>query len=78
MSPNVGPSSGGTSVTLIGSDFSGATSVTFGGAPANTFTVVNDSTLIATAPANVLGSVDVVVTNSGGSATLTNGFTYVP
>jgi hypothetical protein len=47
LSPTSGPI--GTLVTIIGEHFTGVTSVTFGGFPA-AFTVVNDTTITATAP----------------------------
>ena len=49
VAPAAGPSSGGTPVTIAGSGFTGAMSVTFGGTPA-TFQVVSDSEIQATAP----------------------------
>ena len=74
-----GVSAGGTSITIVGTDFSGATAVTFGDAPAGPFTV-NSSTLItATAPPHAVGTVDVTVTTPGGTSAMTAGdqFTYV-
>ncbi len=54
-----------------------AVSVTVGGKPATAVTVVDDSTITAVTPsATAGGAVDVVVTTSGGSATLTDGYTY--
>lgn len=52
-------------------------SVTVGGQPATDVTVVDDTTITATAPpAQAGGAVDVVVSTAGGSATLADGFTY--
>ncbi|MGK8524416.1 IPT/TIG domain-containing protein [Nocardia asteroides] len=74
--PGSGPETGGDTVTLTGTGFTGATAVTFGGTPAVSFTVVADSSITAVAPAGA-GSVNVVVTTPGGA---TNGVlhTYVP
>lgn len=76
--PNVGPTIGGTSVTITGAGFLNTTSVTFGGASAPFF--VNSSTSItATAPAHVAGTVEVIVTTPLGSNTTLgtqNDYTY--
>ena len=76
-SPPAGPLAGGTSVTLFGSDIAGATSVTFGGVPATNLTPVSPAILVVSTPAHSVGAVDVVVTTPGGSATLSDGYTYV-
>ena len=60
VSPRNGPLTGGTSVTITGSGFSGATAVSFGVVPALTFSVVSGTEIIATAPAGV-GTVDIHV-----------------
>lgn len=77
VAPNGGPTAGGTSVTITGCGFTGATSVHFGGAAA-TFHVNSDSNVSATSPANSSGPVDVTVTTPlGTSATNANDqFTY--
>jgi hypothetical protein len=76
--PNTGTTAGGTSVTITGTNFTGATAVTFGGTAATNVVVVNDTQITATSPAHAAGAVDVTVTTSGGtSATSTNDkFTY--
>ncbi len=76
VTPSSGPSSGGTSVTITGTDLSTATNVSFDGTPAS-FAVVSSTTLVAYTPAGTAGSVDVVVTSVGGSATAVGAFTYV-
>lgn len=63
-------------MTITGTNFTGATTVTFGGAAATGVTVVNDTTITATTPAHAAGSVAVDVTAPGGTASLPNGFTY--
>jgi len=74
-----GPVGGGTQVGVIGTGFTGTTSVTFGGVPALSFSVSNDSLLYAWSPSHAAGTVDVVVTTGGGSSALVIGdrFTYV-
>ncbi|HEH9403205.1 TPA: IPT/TIG domain-containing protein, partial [Aeromonas bestiarum] len=74
--PNSGSTAGATSVTLTGTNLTGATAVSFGGTAATGYTVNNATTITATTPAHAAGAVNVVVTTSGGSATLTNGYTY--
>jgi len=75
ISPATGETTGGTSTTISGHNFTGATVVTFGGTTA-TFTVVNDTTITATTPARSAGAATIAITTAGGTATLTNGFTY--
>ncbi|WP_328691018.1 IPT/TIG domain-containing protein [Streptomyces caniferus] len=76
LSPNSGPVSGGTGVTIPGTNLTTTESVTFGGTPAP-FSVINDSTLSVVTPPGAVGATDVTVTTSGGSATATGGFTYL-
>jgi uncharacterized repeat protein (TIGR01451 family) len=79
LSPNQGPNSGGTPVTITGSGFvsGGSLGVTFGGTSATAVTFVNSTTITCTAPAHAAGVVDVVLTNGDGQpTTATNGFTY--
>jgi hypothetical protein len=70
-----GPASGGTGITVSGTDFSNPTTLTIGGvATPNTF--VDDHTLNASSPALPPGTVnDVVVTTTDGTTgTLVNGW----
>jgi hypothetical protein len=73
VSPSSGVPAGGTAVTINGTSLIGATSVTFGGAPA-LFTVVSATKITATAPAHAAGPVTVQVTTPSGSAS--SSFTY--
>lgn len=78
LSPTSGPNSGGTTVTISGSDFSGATAVRFGAANATGFSINSPSQITAIAPAGV-GTIDVRVTTAGGtsSTSVADQFTYV-
>ncbi len=67
VNPNTGPPGGGTSVTISGDNFTGATAVKFGANSASTFNVVSPAQIIATAPAGT-GTVDVTVTTPGGAS----------
>ncbi len=77
LDPASGPDAGGTAVTITGTNFTGATAVSFG-ANAATFSVDSDTGITATAPAGS-GTVDVTVTTAGGtSATNANDhYTFV-
>ncbi|MBC8008810.1 MAG: IPT/TIG domain-containing protein [Burkholderiales bacterium] len=77
VTPASGPAAGGTSLTLTGTAFTGATSVSVGGAAASSFTVVNATTITATTPAGTPGLVGISVTTPGGTASLPLSFTYL-
>lgn len=79
VSPSAGPASGGTSVTLTGTNFTGATAVRFGATAATSYTVISATQIVATAPAGVAGTVDVTVTNTAGPSTTSaaDHFTYI-
>ncbi|MGH3798231.1 MAG: IPT/TIG domain-containing protein, partial [Pseudonocardiaceae bacterium] len=74
--PDTGPAAGGTSVTIAGDNFTGATSVTFGGIPATSFTVDAATQITATAPAHAVGPAQVVVTTPSGTSTDPVDFLY--
>lgn len=77
VSPSSGDELGGDMVTISGSGFTGASSVTFDAAAVTDYTVVSDSTIVAVTPAGSVGSADVVVTNTTGPSTTGTGkFTY--
>ena len=77
VSPSSGSTLGGTSVTITGTNFTGATAVTFGGNAASGVTVVNNTTITATTPARAAGTASVVVTTPGGSNAANSLYTYV-
>ncbi|MES2835159.1 MAG: IPT/TIG domain-containing protein [Pseudomonadota bacterium] len=78
VSPTVGPTGGGTTVTITGANLLNATAVTFGATPATGFTVNGATSITATAPAGT-GTVDVRITTVGGTSATNAGdqFTYV-
>lgn len=78
VSPSVGPTAGGTSVTITGLNLSEASAVDFGGIPAAAFTVNSDTSLTATSPAGAAGTVDILVTTPQGTsaANASDEFTY--
>ena len=65
--------SSGATVTITGTNFTGATAVSFGGIAAASFVVVNTTTITAVVGAGASGNVS--VTTPGGTATL-GGFTF--
>lgn len=67
-------STSGASVTIYGSNFTGATAVSFGGVPAKSFSVYGSGTIYATVGAGASG--EVRVTTPDGTGKLA-GFTYV-
>jgi hypothetical protein len=74
VSPNSGPESGGTMVTLTGLNFGGANlSVTFGGGAATNVMAVNATTITCVSPAGS-GVVQIAVTTDAGVGTAP--FTY--
>jgi hypothetical protein len=77
VNPSSGTTSGGTGVTLTGTGLSGATVVTFDGMNATSINVVNSSTVTAVTPSHAVGSVGVAITTPAGTATLSNGYTYI-
>ena len=75
VSPTSGPLTAGTSITIAGTNLTGAT-VTVGGVAA-TSVVATATSITAKTPAGTAGAKDVVVTTAGGVATKTAAFTYV-
>lgn len=76
VSPAVGGTRGGVSVTLVGTGFSGAGGVTFDGVPAVDVVVASDTELRCTTPPHAAGAASVVVTTPNGSNGANALFTY--
>jgi hypothetical protein len=78
IDPASGPLAGGQAVTITGTNFLGATSLTIGGTAATNLVVVSATTITAVTPASLTpGPTSVVVTTLSGSGTGTNLYTYV-
>lgn len=76
ITPPSGPTSGNTTVTITGENFSSSATVKFGSALATPVSW-SPSTLVVLTPAGALGVTGVVVTNADNqSATSSHGFTY--
>ena len=65
----------GMTVTIVGNNFTGATSVQFGGREAGSFTVVNATTITAKVLSGASGAVTVITPGGIGSMT---GFIFIP
>jgi autotransporter-associated beta strand protein len=78
ISPAAGPATGGLTVTITGTEFTGATEVDFGTTPASNVEVVSDTQITATSPAGAVGTVHVTVVTPGGVSTTSSAdqFTY--
>jgi hypothetical protein len=84
ITPNQGPTTGGTAVSLCGPGICTTIGVTLGGASATNLACSTNATcpgpdypLLATTPAHAAGAVDVVATNGSSNGTLSNGYTYL-
>jgi IPT/TIG domain len=82
ISPNSGPSTGGTAVTISGSRFTGASAANFGPAAGLNFAVVSDTQITVVSPSQDAAgqnAVDVTVINAAGASAVTAAdvFTYV-
>ncbi len=79
VSASAGPLGGGNGVLIAGSGFGGAGAVSFGSAPAASFTVLSATAIFATAPAGSAGTVGVTVTTPAGTsaASASDQYTYL-
>ena len=76
VAPGQGTIVGGTPITISGAYFTGATSVTIGGAPATNMVVVSSTTITAVTPAHDAGSVSITITTPNRTSTFQNAFSY--
>ena len=76
VAPGQGTIVGGTPITISGAYFTGATSVTIGGAPATNMIVVSSTTITAVTPAHAAGSVSITITTPSRTTTFQNAFSY--
>jgi hypothetical protein len=78
VSPAVGPTTGGATVTITGSSLANATAVRFGSTAAASVTS-SENSITAVAPAGVAGPVDITVTTAGGTSDQTSAdrFSYL-
>jgi hypothetical protein len=80
LSPTSGLAVGGTSVTITGTGFTGASAVNFGSTPAASFKVNSWTSITAVSPPGTSGPVEVKVTTTGGTnvASSADVFKYKP
>lgn len=79
VSPNSGPTRGGTKITITGSGFYPGAKVTVGGKACTNVVVVSPTKITCTTPSGPAGTTDVVVTNDDGQSTsLSKAFKYIP
>jgi len=74
VNPNNGPTTGGTSIIITGTNFVNVSSVRVGGVAAVTYTVNSSTQITATTPLGTAGNQPIVVTTQTGSASIL--FTY--
>jgi alpha-tubulin suppressor-like RCC1 family protein len=79
LEPNHGPAAGGTSVTITGTNLTGANAVKFGSTNAASLKVNSDTSITAVSPAGT-GTVHVTVTTPSGTSATSSAdqFTYGP
>ena len=77
ITPNSGPTTGGTKVTITGMGAGNSFFVTFGGQAAGVPTRVSDSEITVTSPPVPAGNATVELIFSGGVETVPGGFTYI-
>ncbi|RSV29025.1 putative Ig domain-containing protein [Sphingomonas sp. ABOLH] len=77
VTPAEGGTAGGTTITVIGTNFTSGSTVTVGGTPATGVTIASATSLTAITPAGSAGPATVQVTNAAGAGTTTGSFTYV-
>jgi hypothetical protein len=79
VSPTSGSSSGGTTVTITGTNFTGATKVVFGPLAATSYTVVSSTEITAVSPAQAASTRNIFVTTPSGTSAgvAADQFTYV-
>ena len=78
VNPTSGSVAGGTSVTISGSGYTGASAVKFGSSPASSFVINSDTQITAVSPPEVAGTVDITVATPGGTSATTplDSFTF--
>ncbi|MEV0732650.1 IPT/TIG domain-containing protein, partial [Polymorphospora sp. NPDC050346] len=80
VTPDAGPTAGGNTVTITGTDLAGATGIRFGSGNNATDVSCTATSCTAVAPTGNAGDVHVQVTTPGGTSatSVDNRYTYVP
>jgi hypothetical protein len=71
VSPKSGKAAGGAKVTITGVNFASPATVRFGATPATGVLVNSSTSITATSPAGVVGTVDITVTTASGTSAAT-------
>jgi len=78
LTPQEGPTEGGFQITVKGEHFSEVKKIIFGQKEINDFQIVDDQTIIFTAPSHSAGKVDItLVNNNKEKGSLTNAFNFI-
>ncbi len=78
LSPNSGPVTGGTTLTINGANFVSGATVRIGGTLATNVRFQNANSITCTTPAHAAGSADVVATNPDRQSSGSASFAYTP
>lgn len=78
INPSSGNVIGSETVTITGTNFTGATGVSIGGTPVISFTVLSATSITAVTPAHAMGTASVVVSNAGSASAANTLYTYLP
>ena len=76
VAPSTGATTGGTTVTITGSNLASVNAVLFGANAANVISSGENTATVITPSAASAGQVDISLTTLGGTVTYSNGFTY--
>lgn len=76
IEPDSGLTTGGTEVTISGTNLQTAQSVAFGDVIVTDIDIISSTRVDVVTPAHNAGPVDVTITTAGGQATVENGFTF--
>ncbi|MGE3609296.1 MAG: IPT/TIG domain-containing protein [Bacteriovoracaceae bacterium] len=78
ISPSIGPNTGGTNITLVGTGFKTTTTVTIGGSSCSVLTYISPTQLVCLTPPHALGYVSVSsISKDGQVKTVTDAFRYI-
>ena len=76
LSTSTAPTTGNTTVTITGTNFTHVEDVDFGGVAAANWVVLSSTSIQAVIPPHSAGTVAVSVATAGGTATLSSALTY--
>jgi hypothetical protein len=77
IDPAAGPTAGGTTITISGTDLADTTEVRFNGVPGTIVGTPSDTELVVTTPAGAAGPADVAILTDDAASDVEDGFLYV-